>query len=79
MIFDIYGAFKKQLQPGEIRDMQVVHDRLYLITEKEIQMINTVTSESVQLPLPLSDARFYASKGMLYAVKAGVLHTFKFP
>jgi len=79
LVFDIYGTFKKQLQPGEIRDMQVEHNRMFVFTEMEVHLMNATSPESATLTLPMKDARYYVSKGVLYAVREGILYSYKFP
>jgi hypothetical protein len=79
LVFDIYGTYKKQLQQGELVDMQVEHDRIFLFSEKEVHLVNALSPEAVSLLLPIAGARYFTSKGNLYAVSAGVLYTYRFP
>lgn len=79
LVFDVYGTYKKEMRQGELIDMQVEHDRMFLFSEKEVHLMNALSPESVSLPLPIAGARYFASKGLLYAVSAGVLYTYRFP
>jgi hypothetical protein len=79
LVFDIYGTFKKQLQRAEIRDMQVEHDRIFVFTENEVQLMSASSPESASLTLPMKDARYYVSNGILYAVREGIRYSYKFP
>jgi hypothetical protein len=79
LVFDIYGTFKKQVQLGAISDMHVEHDRIFLFADKEVQFMNANSAEITSLTLPIGGARFFAARGMLYAVKEGVVYVYRIP